>query len=101
MVQRTILAVFGGATVIVGGLCVGGPRLTWWVNPEPDLPLRAGGYLWSAKTQSNGARNPFHESMREVSAIGVAKSYCWESPKPAEFGETGQNRVNVGWKVKV
>src|SRR6185503_13121077 len=61
------------------------------------------------------ARNPFYESMREVSpgniifsfvdtrivAIGVAESYCWESPKPAEFGEAGQNWENVGWKVKV
>jgi hypothetical protein len=44
-------------------------------------------------------RNPFYESMREVSpgdvvfsfadtriiAIGAAKSYCWECPKPLEF----------------
>jgi hypothetical protein len=34
-----------------------------------------------------------------IAAIGVAQSYCWESPKPAEFGTTGQNWENVGWKV--
>jgi putative restriction endonuclease len=27
--------------------------------------------------------------------------FCWESPKPVEFGEAGQNWENVGWKVKV
>jgi putative restriction endonuclease len=36
-----------------------------------------------------------------IAAIGVAESYCWESPKPAEFGEAGQNWENVGWKIKV
>jgi hypothetical protein len=36
-----------------------------------------------------------------IVAIGTATSYCWESPKPAEFGSTGQNWENVGWKVKV
>jgi putative restriction endonuclease len=75
----------------------------------------AGGYLWSPKRNANGARNPFYDSMREVSpgdiifsfvdtriaAIGVAQSYCWESPKPTEFGDAGQNWENVGWKVRV
>jgi putative restriction endonuclease len=60
-------------------------------------------------------QNPFYETMREVSpgvvvfsfvdtliaAIGVAQSYCWESPKPAEFGTTGAYWENVGWKVLV
>jgi putative restriction endonuclease len=36
-----------------------------------------------------------------IAAIGFVQSYCWESPKPAEFGEAGQNWENVGWKVKV
>src|SRR5208283_2651758 len=74
-----------------------------------------GGYLWSPKLRADGARNPFYESMREVApgdlifsfvdtrilAIGVAQSYCWESPKPLEFGSAGQNWENIGWKVKV
>src|ERR1039457_7699847 len=36
-----------------------------------------------------------------IAAIGIAQSYCWESPKPVEFGDAGQNWENVGWKVKV
>ena len=36
-----------------------------------------------------------------LAAVGIAKSYCWESPKPQEFGQAGQNWENVGWKVSV
>ncbi len=36
-----------------------------------------------------------------IPAIGIAKSYCWESPKPAEFGTTGANWENIGWKISV
>jgi hypothetical protein len=74
-----------------------------------------GGYLWSPKRGASGNRNPFYESMREVApgdltfsfvdtriqAIGIAQSYCWESPKPLEFGNAGQNWENIGWKVSV
>jgi hypothetical protein len=37
----------------------------------------------------------------QIQAIGIAQSYCWESPKPLEFGSAGQNWENVGGKVKV
>ena len=88
----------------------------WWVNQNQTFRHEVqGGYLWSPKRNANGARNPFYESMREVApgdlvfsfmdtrilAIGVAQSYCWESPKPLEFGTAGPNWENVGWKVKV
>ncbi len=88
----------------------------WWVNQNQTYRQEIqGGYLWSPKRNANGARNPFYESMREVSpgdivfsfvdtriaAIGIARSYCWESPKPQEFGSAGPNWENVGWKVKV
>jgi putative restriction endonuclease len=88
----------------------------WWVNQNQTFRHEfAGGYLWSPKRNANLARNPFYESMREVSpgdlvfsfvdtrivAIGVATSYCWECPKPAEFGTTGQYWENVGWRVSV
>jgi len=88
----------------------------WWVNQNQTFRQEiAGGYLWSPKRNANGARNPFYESMREVSpgdlifsfvdtritAIGVAKSYCWECPKPTEFGSAGQNWENIGWRVNV
>ena len=36
-----------------------------------------------------------------ILAVGIAQSYCWESPKPLEFGNAGQNWENIGWKVKV
>jgi hypothetical protein len=71
----------------------------WWVNQNQTYRHEVqGGYLWSPKRNANGARNPFYESMREVApgdlifsfmdtrilAIGIAQSYCWESPKPLE-----------------
>ena len=88
----------------------------WWVNQNQTYRHEVqGGYLWSPKRNANGARNPFYESMREVApgdlvfsfkdtriiAIGIAQSYCWESPKPLEFGNAGQNWENIGWRVKV
>ena len=88
----------------------------WWVNQNQTFRQEVeGGYLWSPKRSASGARNPFYEFMREVApgdlifsfmdtkiqAIGIAQSYCWESPKPLEFGSAGQNWENVGWKVKV
>ena len=88
----------------------------WWVNQNQTYHHEVrGGYLWSPKRNANGARNPFYESMREVApgdlifsfmdagilAVGIAQSYCWESPKPLEFGAAGQNWENIGWKVKV
>jgi putative restriction endonuclease len=88
----------------------------WWVNQNQTFRHElAGGYLWSPKRNANGARNPFYEFMREVApgdlvfsfvdtriaAIGIAKSYCWECPKPSEFGSAGQNWENVGWRVNI
>jgi hypothetical protein len=87
----------------------------WWVNQNQTYRQEVtGGYLWSPK-RSAKARNPFYETMREVApgdlvfsfadtrilAIGVAQSYCWESPKPLEFGTSGQNWENIGWRVAV
>lgn len=86
----------------------------WWVNQNQTFRQETeGGYLWSPKRNANGARNHFYESMREVSPgdlifsfvdtriafIGIAKSYCWECPKPVEFGNAGQNWEDVGWRV--
>jgi hypothetical protein len=36
-----------------------------------------------------------------ICAIGVAKSHCYECPKPLEFGTVGMNWEQVGWKVDV
>lgn len=88
----------------------------WWVNQNQTFRHEIdGGYLWSPKKNKNQARNQFYENMREVApgdlifsfkdtqilAIGIVESYCYESPKPVEFGSTGSYWENVGWKVKV
>ncbi|ADP70699.1 hypothetical protein Rvan_1444 [Rhodomicrobium vannielii ATCC 17100] len=88
----------------------------WWVNQNQTYRHEIrGGYLWSPKRNANGNRNAFYESMREVApgdivfsfkdtlicAIGVAQSYCWESPKPDEFGNAGAYWEDIGWKVTV
>jgi len=88
----------------------------WWVNQNQTYRHEVqGGYLWSPKRNANGARNPFYQTMREVSpgdlvfsftdtrisAIGVVQSYCYESPKPTEFGNSGLNWENIGWRVGV
>ena len=36
-----------------------------------------------------------------IVSVGIAKSYCWECPKPQEFGSVGDNWENVGWRVNV
>jgi hypothetical protein len=74
----------------------------WWVNQNQTYRHEVeGGYLWSPKRSANGARNPLYESMREVSpgdlifsfmdtriqAVGIAESYCWESPEACASGE--------------
>jgi hypothetical protein len=88
----------------------------WWVNQNQTYTQEiSGGYLWSPKRKANGERNAFYESMREVApgdlilsfrdtriaALGIACSYCYESPKPTEFGSIGGNWGPVGWKVEV
>jgi putative restriction endonuclease len=88
----------------------------WWVNQNQTYRQEIGGrYMWSPKRKADGARNTFYENMREVApgdiifsfvdtriyAIGIAQSYCWESPKPDEFGDKGQNWENIGWRVGV
>jgi hypothetical protein len=88
----------------------------WWVNQNQTYRHEiGGGYLWSPTRKSNQQRNAFYESMREVApgdlvfsfcdtriaAIGIAKSYCYESPKPTEFGSAGTNWGATGWRVDV
>jgi len=88
----------------------------WWVNQNQTYRQEIqGGYLWSPKRKTNEQRNPFYESMREVApgdiilsfldtriaAIGIARSYCYESPKPMEFGSAGSYWEAIGWKVDV
>ena len=85
----------------------------WWVNQNQTFDQEfGGGYLWSPKRNQNGARNQFYENMREaapgdvifsfrdqaIAAIGIAQSYCYECPKPDEFGAIGPNwHPSAGW----
>jgi hypothetical protein len=34
-----------------------------------------------------------------IAALGIARSYCYESPKPTEFGSAGSYWGAIGWKV--
>lgn len=91
-------------------------RRYWWVNQNQTFRQeQEGGYLWSPKRKANDARNRFYEYMREVApgdlvfsfrdaripALGVATDFCYEAPKPADFGTTGTYWNRIGWKVPV
>lgn len=88
----------------------------WWVNQNATFRQEvAGGYLWSPQRKADNSRNPFYEFMREVApgdlvfsfadtlikAVGIAQSYCYECPKPVEFGTKGMYWDDVGWRVDV
>ncbi len=88
----------------------------WWVNQNQTYRHEvAGGYLWSPKRNSNGARNPYYDFMRVVSpgdlvfsyadtlikAIGVVRAHAYEAPKPLEFGNAGAYWEKIGWRVDV
>jgi putative restriction endonuclease len=70
--------------------------------------------MWSPKRNKNGARNPFYDTMREVSpgdvvfsfcdtfikSVGVVTSAAQTGPKP-DFGTVGSNWSDEGWYVPV
>lgn len=90
----------------------------WWVNQNKTFHHEIrGGYLWSPKRKKDGSRNHFYDTMRVVApgdlvlsfqktyirAMGVVRSYCYESPLPLEFGDDGVDwmHVKIGWRVDV
>lgn len=88
----------------------------WWVNQNKTYRHEiGGGYLWSPKRNRDGRRNAFYESMRElapgdlvfsffdaqIAALGIVRSYCYESPKPLEFGAAGAYWDTIGWRANV
>jgi len=88
----------------------------WWVNQNQTYQAElSGGYLWSPKRNKNDARNQFYENMREVApgdrvfsfrsrqivAVGLATSNCYDAPKPVEFGAVGKYWQQHGWRVDV
>lgn len=88
----------------------------WWVNQNQTFRQEVdGGYLWSPKRSALNRFNQFYENMREVApgdivfsfcdtyirAVGIAQGYCYECPKPSEFGGTGRNWESIGWRVDI
>ena len=88
----------------------------WWVNQKQTYQHEVlGGYMWSPKLQTDGKRNRSYELMKmiqpgdivfsfasqHIKAIGIASSYCYDFPKPVEFGKAGTYWDNIGWRVDV
>jgi hypothetical protein len=88
----------------------------WWVNHSQTFRHEFGGkYIWSPKTKRGGAFNHFYETMREVApgdlifsyadgvirGFGIAKTHCYTSPRPDEFGHIGEVWDRIGWRVDV
>lgn len=88
----------------------------WWVNHKQTfVQERGGGYLWSPKTEANGARSEYYSNMRRaragdqvvsyadgrVRAIGLVASEAVEAPKPATFGSVGEYWSLSGWLLPV
>ena len=88
----------------------------WWVNHKQTFRQEFfGKYIWSPKRKKGGLINHFYETMREVApgdiifsfadaaiqGFGVAKTHCYTSPRPDEFGHIGQAWNVVGWRVDV
>ena len=88
----------------------------WWVNHKQTARQEIEGqYLWSPKTQSNGARNVFYDNMRRASPgdlvlsyaggsiqfVGRVAEFAFTAPKPTEFGSTGSYWANEGWLLPI
>lgn len=88
----------------------------WWVNQNQTYRHEVGGgYLWSPKTNKDGRRNRFYDSMTEaalgdivlsfsdtqIKAVGVVTGACMSAPKPPEFGSAGSNWSDEGWYLPV
>lgn len=88
----------------------------WWVNHNQTARQEIDGqYLWSPKTESNGARSEFYNNMRRatpgdlvlsyadqmVKYVGRVAEFAFTAPKPAEFGETGAYWSQEGWLLPI
>lgn len=70
-----------------------------------------GGYIWSPKRR----RNVFYDFIQmvrpgevvfsyagsRIRGAGVAKTHCYTSPRPDEFGRIGKAWDAIGWRVDV
>jgi putative restriction endonuclease len=87
----------------------------WWVNQnqtyKEEIP---GGFMWSPKRKTDGARNQFYENMTEaqpgdmvfsfcdtkIKAIGIVTGHAESCSKP-DFNGAGDNWSDEGWYVPV
>ena len=91
------------------------PRF-WWVNHNQTAGQEIDGqYLWSPKTERNGARSEFYNNMRRASpgdlvlsyagqairTIGRVTEFAFTALKPTEFGTVGAYWNNEGWLLPV
>jgi putative restriction endonuclease len=88
----------------------------WWVNHNQTARQEIGGqYLWSPKTESNGARSEFYSNMRRanpgdrilsysgqaVRYVGRVAEFAFTAPRPTEFGNKGAYWNAEGWLLPV
>lgn len=88
----------------------------WWVNHKQTYASEIdGGYIWSPKENTNGAKNQtyinltlakpgdiiFSYAAGAIKAVGVVTGAYREKPKPSEFGKAGDVWSNYGWEVPV
>jgi hypothetical protein len=88
----------------------------WWVSHSQTFTQEIkGNYLWSPKTEANGARSQFYDNMRlagpndlvlsfahsQIAFIGRITDFAFSAPKPIEFGTTGSNWSADGWLLPV
>ena len=88
----------------------------WWVNHNQTARQEVeGGFLWSPKRESGGARSRFYDNMREaapgdlvlsysrqaVRFVGQVTDYAFTALKPPEFGSLGSYWEAEGWLLPV
>lgn len=88
----------------------------WWVNDKQTFRHEfRGGYIWSPKRRRDGTRNIFYDFMQmvrpgdvvfsyaggQVRGAGKARTHCYTSPRPNEFGRIGEAWDFTGWRVDV
>ena len=88
----------------------------WWVSQNKTFKQEiGGGYMWSPKADVNGKVVRSYSNMTKVAmgdlvlafyqgavqSIGLVTHHATSSPKPKDFGASGEAWSNSGWLVPV
>ncbi len=88
----------------------------WWVNHNQTFQQEiSGGFLWSPKSEANGARSQFYDNMRlaipndlvlsfaetRVSFVGRVADWGFSAPRPKDFDAAGPSWSAEGWLLPV